>query len=103
MCAQQRIFRVQTGRHRFVQKFGNGVGFEKDFLIDLEHGDFAVRRNLQEPVGFVPEINKCDLELDVFGAHGNHGALDPRSGERADQVVFDGHEITLSIVVIRRS
>ena len=50
---------------------------ERNLFIDFQHRHFTVRRNLQEPVGLVPKIDKCDLELDVFGAHCNHGALDP--------------------------
>ena len=88
-----RILGVQPGRHHLVEKLGDRVGFEERLVADDEHRDLAVRRDLEEPVGFLAQIDVGYVELDLFGAHKDHGALHPGSGERADQVVFLGHSV----------
>ena len=88
-----RILGMQPGRHHLVEEFGDRVGFEERLVLDDENRDLAVRRNLEEPVGLLAEIDVGYVELDLFGAHQDHGALHPGSGERADQVVFLGHSV----------
>ena len=56
-----------------------------------------MRRDLEKPVGFFKKIYKCDLELDVFGAHSNYRALDPRSGEGANQMITGSHNSILAV------
>ena len=88
-----RVVRMEPRRHDLVEEFGDRVRFEERLVLDDQNRDLAVRRNLEEPVGLLSEIDVGYVELDLFGAHQDHGALHPGSGERADQVVFLGHSV----------
>ena len=95
--AGQRVFRVQAGRYHLVQEFRYGIGFEKRYIVDEQYRDLAVRRDLEEPVWFVAQIDVSHFKIDGLRTHHNHGALDPGSSNRTDQVV---QESTSSLSVL---
>ena len=76
----ERVFRMQPRRDLLVQVFGDRVRLEQGPPIHLQHRDFPVRRQLEEPIRLVAEIDVGDFKFHVLGAQDNHGALDPGSG-----------------------
>ena len=82
---------MQPRLDRFVQIFGNRIRFKEDLVIDLENRDLAMGRDFQEPIRLFAEIYVSNVEFNILSTQNNHGALDPRSSDRADQVIFGSH------------
>ena len=76
----ERVFRMQPRRDLLVQVLGDRVRLEQGPPVHLQHRDFPVRRQLEEPVRLVAQIDVGDFKVHVLGAQDNHGALYPRSG-----------------------
>jgi hypothetical protein len=58
-----------------------------DPVVDAQHRYLLVRRDGEEPVRPVVRVNVTELEIDLFLAQHDRGALHPRTGLEADEQI----------------
>ena len=89
--AAQRIDRMQWLCLSFLQVFQNDGGLKNRNIADLKHGRLAERRDRQEPLRLVAQINIDPFEFDALFGEGDHRALDVGTKLVADQLERRGH------------
>jgi len=89
--ARKRIVRMQRMRLGILEIFEDDGGFEHRLVADPEHRHLAERRNLQEPVGLVIEIDIDPFEWHALLGERNHCALHVRAELVADERKFIRH------------
>lgn len=82
---------MQRIRLGLFKIFENNGRFENHLVAHLQHRHLAQRRNLQEPVRLVVEIDVDPLERDAFLGKRNHRALNEGTEFMADELEFVGH------------
>lgn len=82
---------MQRIRLGLFKIFENNGRFENHLVAHLQHRHLAQRRNLQEPVRLVVEIDVDALERNTLLGERDHRALNEGAKFVADELEFIGH------------